>query len=223
MKKPNFLVKAVIIVLLGIIFLLGVCQCSAQQFYVGPKVAFGPVYMINKKTQEYGLSTSRNTIASFGGTFKYYPDKNTYYSNSIEALYVEASYDIQNIDYRYYGLDVNRKINSITVPVLLNSRNQDWGLYGEIGLAYTYILKSTIDNYLPIKFNKNNLNAIMGFGFDNKLSRSLVLTTGLRGTYNLLDATSNVNNIEHYRQYHNIQAQFVLGLSFYYHAYHDNH
>lgn len=195
----------------------------AQQFYVGAKTQIGSARFLNEKQQIYGLSIHNASNNTLGVNYRYYPDNSSYYTGNIGSISAELAYNVTTINFMYLGNAYPYTFKSFEIPVMWNIRNEDWGLYGELGLNYSYTIRQKYNSVLPIKFNRNNLFGVVGFGFDNKLSNTLTLTIGARGSYNVLDATKNINNIKLYSATRIARWQAIVGLSYYIHYYHDNH
>lgn len=200
---------------------------SAQIFQIGAKSNIEKNFIINSINIPNTKFIS-SYCYSYGVNFKYYPNPKTYYDNGIYGLSVELL--LNNSRQTYTRLDTNLEqttydFKNIDIPIMLHSKNQDWGLYGEIGIDYSRNISININNKnsYPMKFKKDIFYGIVGFGFDNEITRSKILTIGARGYYPLTDMTENINGYSNYKKLHIPRAGLVVGFMWYINYYHNNH
>ncbi len=200
--------------LLVLVMILLGFNLQAQQFLLGPNYSHDLNFTNLSRKNASGLKVDdSNTI---GLSFKFYPDRNTYYSNNINGLNIGISTGYYNLSYLKNSSFYKTKLRTLEIPVLFSSKNEDWGLYGEIGLNYTY--NFIIDNNSIYKINKNLINPLVGFGFESVLTNNWRITTGLRSSYNMVNLFPDIE-----RSTQILKNQLFLGLYYHWDYYHDNH
>ncbi|MEI6815198.1 MAG: hypothetical protein WCL14_01210 [Bacteroidota bacterium] len=164
---------------------------------------------------------------SFGLNYKFCYNLRSYYSHnknsfSIEALYMNSHLFYTRKDVELPTTDFSFK--SIEIPLIFQSRNDDWGFYGEAGLGYFCILSKDVSpsNSIQLAFNNSNIDGIIGIGLDNKLNKGIILTIGLRGYYPLFDMTSNLYHDKNYQSTHIVRFGSVLAVMYYFDYFNSN-
>jgi hypothetical protein len=205
---------------------------SAQSIQFGGRYSFNTTWLLNANIPDDSTNlTYQMTGGNSGGfTFVFYFDNSTMYSKGYLGFSVELLSSKHNQKYVYEDSlkqKYTQKINLtyLDIPIMFRAESETGGLYGEVGVQYSFLSKANefvagpsqqFSGGLSIKssYNKSNLAAILGFGFDHKIGDHVVVVTGLRFGYGLSDATKPQSGTPGYKPTHTAFGGFTIAVKY---------
>lgn len=135
---------------------------------------------------------------------------------------------------KLFSYTSSTKLNMIEIPVLFKYSGHK--LFFEVGLKYSYLINATYSYYAPgylhrssyfeglntdkrnviSDFNKSNISALLGIGYNLHIKSKFFLLIGIRGEYGLSDMKGidafgyNVNEYKTYHPTHLISGSLFI-------------
>jgi hypothetical protein len=201
---------------------------SAQEWSMGLRTV--PQMNINLGSSPSGLSLVSTMSSSIGANYNFCYNLRSYYSHNKNSISFELLYQNYQMVFAHNSVatsNVKYSFQNIEIPILLHSRSDDYGIYGEAGAAYVNTLSQNVSTEsIPVlHFTGSNVDAIIGFGLDQKLSKMLMLSVGARAYYPLLNQVGNSNPQsagDSQSSLHLLRTGVVLGMQYYFDYFHTN-
>src|ERR1700722_367375 len=112
---------------------------TAQEYSFGIRTV--PQSSINLANNPAGLTLATTISTSFGANYNFCYNLRSYYSHNKNSLSFELLYSNYQMEFTHNdaaNTPVKYTFQTMEIPVLLHSRSDDWGIYGEAGAGYMF-------------------------------------------------------------------------------------